>query len=127
MTRDLQEKRVFITKTRGPGALTARTGYKVLESRGGLSLVECTLYTGRTHQIRAQMAHAGHPLAGDTKYGTAKENKGLPFFGQALYAYKLTFRFKEEAGVLQYLNGRSFRVEQVPFLEYFRKLPKGGK
>jgi len=127
LKRDLQEKRVFITKTRVPGALTAKTGYKVLESRGGLSLVECTLFTGRTHQIRAQMAHFGHPLAGDTKYGTAKQNQGLPFFGQALYAYKLTFRFKNEAGVLQYLNGRSFRVEGVPFLEYFRKLPKGGK
>ena len=43
--------------------------YKTLASASGLSLVECELITGRTHQIRAQFAHAGHPLLGDGKYG----------------------------------------------------------
>ena len=90
----------------------------MLASEKGLSLVECELITGRTHQIRAQFAHAGHPLLGDGKYG--KLDKRFDRTYQALYSYKLTFTFTTEAGQLEYLNGKSFRVEKVDFVqEYF--------
>ena len=89
-----------------------------MESRNGLSLVECELITGRTHQIRAQFAHAGHPLLGDGKYG--KLDKRFDRKYQALYSYKLTFRFTTDAGSLNALNGKTFTVEKVDFVdEYF--------
>ena len=59
--------KVFDKETRG--AKYASLNYKVLGSRNGMSLIEVDLATGRSHQIRAQFAHAGHPLAGDRKYG----------------------------------------------------------
>ena len=116
--KDEKKNRVFVTDKMQPGAKTCQTNYKVLSSRDGLSLVECELITGRTHQIRAQFAHAGHPLLGDGKYG--KLNKKFDRNYQALYSYKLTFTFDTDAEGLDYLNGKSFRVDQVDFVqEYF--------
>ncbi len=116
--KDAKKNRVFVTDTPQPGAKTCQTNYTTLCNSQGLSLVECELITGRTHQIRAQFAHAGHPLLGDGKYG--KLNKRFDRNYQALYAYKLTFRFVTDAGELAYLNGRSFQVEKVDFVqEYF--------
>ncbi len=116
--KDEKKNRVFVTDKPQPGAKTCQTNYKVLASSNGLSLVECELITGRTHQIRAQFAHAGHPLLGDGKYG--KLDKRFDRTYQALYSYKLTFTFTTEAGDLEYLNGKSFRVEEVDFVkEYF--------
>ena len=116
--KDEKKNRVFVTDKPQPGAKTCQTNYKVLTSRNGLSLVECELITGRTHQIRAQFAHAGHPLLGDGKYG--KLDKRFDRNYQALYSYKLTFAFTSEAGSLENLNGKSFQVEKVDFVaEYF--------
>ena len=116
--KDAKKNRVFVTNTPQPGSKSCQTNYKVLSSRQGLSLVECELITGRTHQIRAQFAHAGHPLLGDGKYG--KLDKRFDRNYQALYSYKLTFCFTTEAGSLESLNGKSFQVQQVDFVrEYF--------
>ncbi len=116
--KDAKKNRVFVTDSPQPGSKSCQTNYKVLASKGGLSLVECELITGRTHQIRAQFAHAGHPLLGDGKYG--KLDKRYDRNYQALYSYKLTFDFSTDAGALEYLNGKSFAVSQVDFVqEYF--------
>ena len=116
--KDAKKNRVFVTDTPQTGAKSCQTNYQVLASRQGLSLVECELITGRTHQIRAQFAHAGHPLLGDGKYG--KLDKKYDRNYQALYSYKLTFDFSTEAGALEYLNGKSFQVKTVEFVtEYF--------
>ena len=115
--KDAVKNRVFVTDGPKPGAKTCQTNYKVLDSRNGLSLVECELITGRTHQIRAQFAHAGHPLLGDGKYG--KLDKRFDRTYQALYSYKLTFLFTTDAGSLSNLNGRSFQVEKVDFVEEY--------
>ncbi|MFG6350346.1 MAG: RluA family pseudouridine synthase, partial [Oscillospiraceae bacterium] len=98
-----------------PGARTAVTLYRTLKVRDGLSLVECDLITGRTHQIRAQFAAAGHPLLGDGKYG--RERDGRKY--QALYSYKLRFDFTTDAGPLSRLNGREWTVEDVDFVEEY--------
>ena len=120
--KDARKNRVFVSDTPQPGSKTCQTNYRVLSSANGLSLVECELITGRTHQIRAQFAHAGHPLLGDGKYG--KLDKRFDRSYQALYSYKLTFRFTTEAGGLEHLNGKSFRVERVDFAEeYFPGTP----
>lgn len=118
--KDAVKNRVYVTDTPQKGAKSCETRYEVLESRNGLSLVECELITGRTHQIRAQFAHAGHPLLGDGKYG--KLDKRFDRRYQALYSYKLTFRFTTDAGSLSNLNGKTFQVQQVDFVsEYFPK------
>lgn len=116
--KDAKKNRVFVTDTPQTGAKSCQTNYKVITSANGLSLVECELITGRTHQIRAQFAHAGHPLLGDGKYG--KLDKRFDRNYQALYSYKLTFAFTTDAGGLSYLNGKTFRVKNVDFVtEYF--------
>ncbi len=94
-----------------PGYKDIRTAYRTVASDGTVSLLEVTLYTGRTHQIRAHMAHLGHPLVGDTKYGTAKQNRGFPFKYQALSSCRLTFTFPTDAGILNGLRGKTFTAE----------------
>ena len=115
--KDAKQNRVYVTEKPQPGSKTAVTRYRTLESRNGLSLVECELITGRTHQIRAMMAAAGTPLLGDGKYG--KLDKRYERKYQALYSYYLRFAFTTDAGPLAYLDGRSFTVEKVDFVEAF--------
>ena len=116
--KDAVKNRVYVTDAPQTGAKSCETRYRTLQSKNGLSLVECELVTGRTHQIRAQFAHAGHPLLGDGKYG--KLDKRYDRSYQALYSYRLTFRFTTDAGILAYLNGKQFEVAQVDFVqEYF--------
>ena len=109
-----------------PGGKTALTLYKTLAVENGLSLLECDLITGRTHQIRAQFAAAGHPLLGDGKYGRERDNKQYGRSYQALYSYKLRFEFTTDAGCLNELNGREWTVKDVDFVsEYFPDYPIG--
>ncbi len=117
--KDAAKNQVYIKKKAEPGCRTAITEYRTLYSKGRLSLVECHLLTGRTHQIRAQMAHAGWPLLGDGKYGSERFNKDFDEKGQALYSYKLVFSFPTDAGILNYLKGREFRVESVDFAKKY--------
>ena len=120
LLKDEEKKQVYVRSRPQPGAKTAVTLYRTLAQGGGLSLVECRLITGRTHQIRAQFAAAGHPLLGDGKYGREREDRKYGRHGQALYSYKLAFHFTTDAGPLEHLNGRVFQVEQVDFVqEYF--------
>ncbi|MBQ9250734.1 MAG: RluA family pseudouridine synthase [Oscillospiraceae bacterium] len=121
--KDAQKNQVYVKNKPEPGAKTAVTEYKLLCSKGALSLVECHLLTGRTHQIRAQMAHAGWPLLGDGKYGSERFNKGYQEKGQALYSYKLVFAFPTDAGSLNYLRGREFKVDKVDFAEKYFDVP----
>ena len=113
-------KKVSVSPRMVPGGQRAQTKYRVLAYNDGLSLVECELLTGRTHQIRAQMAHAGHPLLGDNQYGDRRRNEKYGRSFQALYAYKLKFAFSSEAGTLNDLKGMEFTVPDVRFIhEYF--------
>ena len=119
LVKDEKKKQVFVHHKPVPGAKTAVTEYKTLRRQGGLSLVEVHLLTGRTHQIRATMADLGCPLLGDGKYGRGEVNRRYGETRQALYSYRLTFDFPTEAGLLNYLRGRSFQVEHVPFCDRY--------
>jgi 23S rRNA pseudouridine955/2504/2580 synthase len=119
LIRDREACRVEVSARPAPGAKTALTAYRVLDTRDGLSLVECRPLTGRTHQIRAQWAAAGHPLLGDGKYAGNRRDRAAGFSRQALYARKLTMAFVTPAGCLAYLRGRTFEVDEVPFAAEF--------
>ena len=119
LLKDEAKKEVRFFHKPVPGGKTAVTLYKTLESRGGLSLVECRLLTGRTHQIRVSMAEIGCPLLGDGKYGKGDVNRRYHETRQALYSYKLRFDFPTDAGTLNYLKGKEFTVENVPFREKY--------
>ena len=119
LLKDEAKKQVFFYRKPIPGGKTAVTLYETLESRGELSLVECRLLTGRTHQIRVSMAEIGCPLLGDGKYGNGAVNKRYHETRQALYSYKLAFSLPTDAGILNYLRGREFTVADVPFREKY--------
>ncbi len=113
--KDSSTNTVTVSDKKTSSNRTAVTEYKLLGTNGSISLLEVKLLTGRTHQIRAQMAHIGCPLLGDGKYGSEKQNRFYGIKTQALYSYKLKFDFKTNGGALEYLNGREFTVDKVSF------------
>ena len=119
LLRSKEKRKTFVINKLARGAQNAILDYELLGSNGERSLVAIELITGRTHQIRAQMAHFGCPLLGDGKYGSERFNKGYGEKGQALYSYKLRFEFPTDAGCLEYLRGREFCVRSVDFAEKY--------
>ena len=122
--KDAVKNQVYVSAKSRPGSKSAVTEYRTLASSGALTLLECRLITGRTHQIRAQLADIGHPILGDGKYGSERQNKPYGERRQTLCSYKLTFAFKTDAGILNYLDKKTFQINNVPFVEkYFSGIP----
>ena len=119
--KDSVKNQVYVKKTSEPGSRHAVTEYRVLDRHGGMSLLECKLLTGRTHQIRVQLAHIGCPLLGDGKYGRESINRRFGESGQALYSWRLCFDFRSDAGILNYLNGSTYSVnpEDISFVKKY--------
>ena len=124
LLKDEAKKQVAFYHRPVPGGKTAVTLYRTLETRGPLSLVECRLLTGRTHQIRVSMAEIGCPLLGDGKYGRGDVNRRYHETRQALYSYQLSFPFPTDAGALNYLRDRTFTVAEVPFRDKYFPAPE---
>lgn len=97
---------VEISDSPRQGFETILTDYEVVESLGDIARVKITLHTGKTHQIRAHMAHIGCPVLGDNKYGDTQLNKKYKLSRQQLIAKELTL-FCD--GKLSYLRGKTFK------------------
>lgn len=119
LRKDERENKMRVYHHPVPDGRSAVTRYRTLDARGELSLVEAELLTGRTHQIRASFADAGHPLLGDGKYGSGAANRKYGETAQLLCSYRLRFDFPTGAGVLDYLRGREFTAHAPPFREKY--------
>ncbi|MDD3213454.1 MAG: RluA family pseudouridine synthase [Eubacteriales bacterium] len=107
LVKDEKNATVYVADKPGKNTLSIRTEYRVLEA-GPVSRLEITLHTGRTHQIRAQLAHIGHPVLGDDKYGDRAFNREYHAKRLMLTAVELRF---DLTGELAYLNNLQISVK----------------
>lgn len=107
-----ENQEVFISDVALEGYKQIKTGYKVLRENSQFSLLEIDLFTGKSHQIRAVMAHLKHPLYGDCKYGAKRQT--YPY--QTLCAYQVYFDEVEDS--ICQLNHKSFVVENIDFISF---------
>lgn len=87
------------------------TEYNLLkkDEKTGTSILDIILHTGKTHQIRAHLAHIGLPIIGDGKYGKNEINKLFKEKNQILYNYLFKFHFQEN-NILNYLNSQEIKL-----------------
>ena len=109
LIKDANKSTVTVYNSPVNGSVQIKTGYKVLEAKDGFSLLEITLYTGKTHQIRAHLAHVGHPIVGDGKYGDFAVNEKLKEKKQNLTSSELKLKFDKDSP-LYYLSGKKFTI-----------------
>ncbi len=121
LEKNASENKVFVKKRAGGNAKTATLKYRVIaeNKKEALSLLEIELLTGRTHQIRVQMAESGHPLLGDGKYAVNKDDRKKGYSFQALCSFSLTFT--EPTGCLSYLKNKYIEANSPKFLALFQQ------
>jgi len=109
-TKSSKNSLVFISDEQTPSSKKILTEYQFIsfDKDTNTSILEITLITGKTHQIRAHMAHIGLPVVGDGKYGSNKVKKqlGEKQKYQSLFSHKIEFSFTSPAGKLDYLKNK---------------------
>ena len=112
--KDNKKSQVYISDIFKKGYQKIITRYTVLEKRkDNTAVLDVEIETGRTHQIRAHLAHIGYPIIGDGKYGKNEINKQFGKKYQMLCSYKLKFHFQSESGILAYLNGKEIELKNI--------------
>ena len=111
--KDNRKSMVYVSNTKKTGYREIITSYKVLneDKKDNVSILEVKLHTGRTHQIRAHLAHIGHPILGDGKYGNNEINKKFNKKTQELCAYKIKFNFTTDSDILNYLKEKEITIK----------------
>ena len=112
LKKDEDMSRVKIFNTKQSGGDKIITEYTIVKTSGETSILEVKLVTGKTHQIRAHLAYAGHFIIGDGKYGNEQINRKFHANTQRLTAYKLQLKFDEKSK-LSYLNGKEFKLDKI--------------
>ncbi|MDR3263252.1 MAG: RluA family pseudouridine synthase [Clostridiales bacterium] len=112
LSKNAEEGTAFVTGEYFKGSESIETRFELVESfKGeGLSLLDITPITGKTHQIRAHLKYLGYFIAGDGKYGDERINRRLRIAKQQLTAYKISFHFGETS-LLEYLNDKSIELK----------------
>ncbi len=108
--KDAKKSLVIISNEAKPGYLPIETKYRLIDTKGELSLLEVQLVTGRTHQIRAHLAHENIAVLGDGKYGSNQINKKYKQNRQLLASVYMKFNFKK-TDCLAYLNKQVFKLD----------------
>ncbi len=108
--KDAKKSLAIISPSSKPGYLPIETRYHIVEQKGELSLLDVQLITGRTHQIRAHLAHENLPVLGDGKYGVNSVNKKYKQTRQLLANVCMRFNFPKGYN-LSYLNGQNFKLD----------------
>ena len=111
--KDNKKALVYISDVPKKGYVKIQTSYTILEKniKKNYSILDVILHTGKTHQIRAHLAHMGYPIIGDGKYGINEINKKFGYKHQELYSYILKFNFNQSSGILDYLNHKEFKLK----------------
>lgn len=115
--KDTKKSLVYISNDRKKGYQEIKTSYNLIscDKKNNLALLDIQLHTGRTHQIRAHLAHIGYPILGDGKYGINKINKNFHLTTQMLCSYSITFHINSSYKKLRYLDGKTFCLNTLPF------------
>ncbi|MCM1043596.1 MAG: RluA family pseudouridine synthase [Corallococcus sp.] len=116
--KDAKKSMVYISDVPKQGYVPIETHYRLVKRLGELSLLEIKLVTGKTHQIRAHLAHLNMPVLGDGKYGINKINQRYRVKTQLLCCTRIMFHFKQ--GPLKYLDSKSV-VLNVDLTQYYKK------
>ena len=114
--KDSKSSMCYISDTPQKGYSKIKTNYKLLKSNDILSLLEVQIETGKTHQIRAHLAHIGYPILGDEKYGNKQVNKQFKKKQQVLVAYKLEFNNSVKGCPLKSLELPHIKKEMIDAL-----------